>query len=118
MLEKGASTFWEAVRLEPAGGRDFHDELTTYTAYDSYRMSLCHSWSSTPVQWISRFILGVEPVAPGYQKIRFSPQAVEGLTRVTGDVNTPFGVIHVEWSKQGDKIVPSIQLPDGIEIVS
>ncbi|MFD2333508.1 alpha-L-rhamnosidase C-terminal domain-containing protein [Cohnella sp. GCM10020058] len=116
MLKQGATTFWESITLAPAD--DFHHALTTYTAYDSYRISLCHSWSSTPVQWMSRHLLGIRPLAPGYSKIAFQPHAVPGMNRCQGTVSTPLGPIHVGWEKQADGTLAStIDAPEGIEIV-
>ncbi|MFK7694452.1 alpha-L-rhamnosidase C-terminal domain-containing protein [Paenibacillus sp. HJGM_3] len=95
MLNSGATTFWESIVLNRE--EDYHAAQTTYTAYGSYRMSLCHSWSSTPVVWISRYILGIQPLEPGYRKFDFTPNALPGLTECKGGVGTPDGPILVEW---------------------
>ncbi|MFS0723844.1 alpha-L-rhamnosidase C-terminal domain-containing protein [Paenibacillus sp. 1P07SE] len=116
MLDQDATTFWEGILLSDEQA-DFHRGLTTYTAYDSYRMSLCHSWSSTPVQWLTKYVLGVQPLEPGYRKVRFSPQAVGGMQKCTGDVGTPLGAIKVEWElgKNG-QLQSSIKVPDEVLI--
>ncbi|RKP52893.1 alpha-L-rhamnosidase [Cohnella endophytica] len=116
MLKEGASTFWEGITL--AKGSDYHRALTTYTAYSSYRMSLCHSWSSTPVQWISKYLIGVEPLEPGYSKARFLPNSVGGMSRCQGTVNTPYGVIQVSWhmNEQGS-ILSDITAPPEVELL-
>ncbi|WP_123040990.1 alpha-L-rhamnosidase C-terminal domain-containing protein [Cohnella candidum] len=108
MLETGASTFWEGVVLDR--GEDFHRELTTYTAYDSYRMSLCHSWSSTPVVWINKHVLGIRATEPGYKEFSFEPHAVEGLTRCRGVVQSPRGPIEAEWSLEGGNMVKRLTM--------
>ncbi|UVI27523.1 alpha-L-rhamnosidase C-terminal domain-containing protein [Paenibacillus spongiae] len=95
MLKDGATTFWESVVMSPQS--DYHDSQTTYTNYNSYRMSLCHSWASTPVTWISKFLLGVQPAEPGYASVHFQPNAVIGLTECKGTVSTPRGPLAVEW---------------------
>jgi len=116
MLEHGATTFWESVVLGDA--EDIHDALTTYNAYASYRISLCHSWSSTPVQWFSRFVLGVMPLEPGYKKVRISPQALPGMTRCEGRVPTPYGPIVVEWAVDTEGLLTyRTEVPDGVEVV-
>lgn len=117
MLDQNATTFWESVRL--ASADDVHHALTTYTAYESYRISLCHSWSSTPVQWISRFLLGVEPLEPGYRKIAFHPQAVSGMREVSAVVPTPYGPIEVQYQggsceRDGEW---AIRLPGGVTLI-
>ncbi|WP_274362150.1 alpha-L-rhamnosidase C-terminal domain-containing protein [Paenibacillus thermotolerans] len=98
MLEQGATTFWESSVL--MHGSDFHQAQTTYTAYDSYRMSLCHSWASTPVQWISRYVLGVKPLEPGYESFSFEPVPLPGMSRCSGIVNTPRGPLHIQWKAE------------------
>lgn len=100
MLSSDATTFWESIVLSPQS--NYHDSQTTYTAYNSYRMSLCHSWASTPVQWISRYVLGVEPLEPGYEKISFNPHAVGGLSYCRGTISSSQGSIHVEWKLRED----------------
>lgn len=115
MLNEDATTFWEGVTLEHES--DSHIALTTYTDYDKYRMSLCHSWASTPVQWVSRFILGVEPLEPGYKRISFKPNALPGQTSCSGTINTPVGPIQVKWSVQPDgTLKSSIDAPEEIVI--
>ena len=80
------------MREQPLSGRDQADAerryspfLTTYTAYDSYRMSLCHSWSSTPVVWIARYVLGIRALEPGYARIAFEPHAIGAHGRTGRD---------------------------------
>lgn len=116
MLDEGATTFWESVTLTPSA--DYHDSLTTYTAYDSYRISLCHSWASTPVQWMSRHLLGIAPAAPGYARVHFRPQAVPGMNRCRGTVATPHGPIRAAWERRPDgTLAVSVEAPPGVEIV-
>ncbi|GIP39477.1 hypothetical protein J31TS4_27570 [Paenibacillus sp. J31TS4] len=109
MLGTGATTFWESIVLDR--GEDYHAAQTTYTAYDSYRMSLCHSWSSTPVVWISRYILGIRPLEPGYRTFAFAPNALPGLTSCKGSVSTPAGPIHVEWTVKDGELEKSVRFP-------
>jgi alpha-L-rhamnosidase len=116
MVSKGATTFWEAYTLD--SNKDFHDALTTYTSYGSYRMSLCHAWSSTPVKWVSEAVLGVQAVEPGFAKIVFQPAAVGGIRECKGTVNTPHGEIRVYWKlDENDQLVSDIEVPDGIQVI-
>ena len=116
MLDRGATTFWEAVRCEYPD--DFHKHLTTFTAYGEYRMSLCHAWSSTPVEWFTRILLGVSPIEPGFRKAGIAIWAPEGINKCEGSVSTPFGAIHVSWvRKDKDQIIVKTEVPEGIEVV-
>ncbi|HGJ64652.1 TPA: alpha-L-rhamnosidase, partial [bacterium] len=116
MLDQGATTFWEAIRCEYP--EDFHKHLTTFTAYNEYRMSLCHAWSSTPVEWFTRILLGVNPADLGFRKTEIAVWAPEGINKCEGTVPTPFGVIHVSWvRKDKDQIIVKTEIPKGIEVV-
>lgn len=108
MLDAGATTFWEGIRLTPSS--DIHHALTTYTAYDSYRMSLCHSWSSTPVVWIVRYVLGIRALEPGYARIAFEPHAIGGLTAARGMIPSPRGLIKVEWKLEDGRMIKSARI--------
>nr|WP_286672398.1 alpha-L-rhamnosidase C-terminal domain-containing protein [Cohnella hashimotonis] len=67
---------------------------------------------------MSRHLLGIRPLAPGYSKIAFQPHAVPGMNRCQGTVSTPMGPVHVRWEKQADGTLAStIDAPEGIEIV-
>ncbi|MEC0239015.1 alpha-L-rhamnosidase C-terminal domain-containing protein [Paenibacillus dokdonensis] len=110
MLDEDATTCWESVTLQHEG--DFHDALTTYTNYDSYRISLCHSWAGTPIHWIMSRVVGVQPVEPGYQTIKFLPQHLNGIGTCKASLPTPFGQIEAGWEHSQD----FIRLPKGITL--
>ena len=113
MLEEGATTCWESVTLKHE--RDFHDALTTYTAYNSFRMSLCHSWASTPVHWILSRVLGITPLEPGYRSISFRPQKLTGIGICMGSIPTPLGPIETGW-EEGNPEPHILRLPEGIKL--
>jgi len=116
MLENGATSFWEAVRCDYP--EDFHKHLTTYRAYGEYRMSLCHAWSSTPVEWFSRILLGINPITPGYREVEVAIWAPENMNRCEGTVPTPFGPISVSWIRRKDgQIIAKTHVPEGVRIV-
>ncbi|MNM93823.1 Bacterial alpha-L-rhamnosidase [compost metagenome] len=63
MVDAGATTLWEAM---------------------SPFASLCHGFSASPTYFLSRHILGVAPVKPGFEEVRVAPdladlQFAEGL---------------------------------------
>ncbi|AZN39635.1 alpha-L-rhamnosidase C-terminal domain-containing protein [Paenibacillus albus] len=119
MLDNGATTFWESYTVRPdSSKRDFHDALTTYTAYGSYRMSLCHAWSSTPVKWIGEVVLGIQPLSPGYSKVRIAPTPVGGIRSCKGTVNTPHGDLTVQWHYDEDGAFRYVvTAPPGVTVV-
>lgn len=113
MLAEGATTCWESVTLDHE--TDFHDALTTYTAYDSYRISLCHSWAGMPVHWILSRVLGIQPLEPGYQSVSVRPQPLNGITTCMGSIPTPLGPIEAgyESTHPGEYV---LRLPEGMNL--
>jgi len=116
MLDSGATAFWEAARCDYPD--DFHKHLTTYTAYDEYRISLCHAWSSTPVEWFTRVLLGVNPLVPGYREVEIVIWAPESMKECAGQVSTPFGPIGISWIRDEDgQILVRTDIPEGVRVV-
>lgn len=124
MLDMGATSFWEDFDLKwchnatkidemPVPGRpDIHADFGNY-CYKGLRHSLCHGWAAGPAAWCTQKILGVTPAAPGFEKIRFSPDLCS-LEWASGTIPTPFGKITVKLSNTN---APEITLPQGISIV-
>jgi len=77
--------------------------------------SRCHAWSSSPVYHLMQIVLGVQPLVPGWTKLRIKP-FVSDLEFARGTVPTPRGPLHVEWEKAGDdQLVVRLDVPQGIE---
>jgi alpha-L-rhamnosidase len=128
MLDFGATTFWEDFDLDwtknaspidemvPAGKRDLHGDFGAF-CYIGFRHSLCHGWASGPTAWLSRNVLGVQPLAPGCVQVRITPH-LGNLKWVEGTYPTPKGQIHVRHDKQPDgSVISKVVLPAGIEQV-
>lgn len=128
MLDLGATTFWEdfdigwmknAARIDEVVPEDKIDVHASYGAYcyRGYRHSFCHGWASGPTTWLSRYVLGVEPLEAGCKKIRITPNLGD-LEWVEGTFPTPYGVIEIKHTKQADgKIKSEIKAPEGIVVV-
>jgi alpha-L-rhamnosidase len=86
------------------------------------RTSLAHGWASGPTPILTGYVLGVQPVKPGYQTFTVSPHP-GSLRWAEGAVPTPYGQILVRWAKDRHRFsltvaVPAqatalIQVPDG-----
>ena len=90
MIDKEpGSTFWEWSG--PAGEAD------------GRLCSMCHAWSSGVVALLSKYVLGVRPVSPGYRRFIVGPRDV-GLDWAEGRVMTPYGPVEVriDRSKGGE----------------
>ena len=73
-----------------------------------YAASLCHAWAgAAPVMAISRGILGVEPLEPGYSVCKIAPQRC-GIAQVNGSVPALHGLIGISWNgSSGDLKIPA-----------
>jgi len=127
MLDLGATTFWEdldyehglkAARIDeivPEGAFDIHKSSGDY-CYKGHRHSFCHGWASGPTPWLSRHVLGVRPVKPGFEEVVIEPH-LGSLESVEGTVPTPKGIIRVKHTKQPDGTVRTeTELPEGVRL--
>lgn len=86
MLARGATTLWESY--EPTA-------------------SLCHGFSASPTWQMSRRVLGVHPLEPGYAAIGVSPDLAD-LEWAEGTFATPRGDIQVRLDRSAEGFVARI----------
>ncbi|MBQ6178499.1 MAG: alpha-L-rhamnosidase [Bacteroidales bacterium] len=128
MLDLGATTFWEDFNYADAENAARIDEIVPEDKFDIHadggawcyvglRHSFCHGWASGPTTWLSRHVLGIEPVGVGFKQVRIEPH-LGGLQWAEGTFPTPYGVISVRHEKKADGTVATdIKLPKGIKQV-
>ncbi|MBL6831967.1 MAG: family 78 glycoside hydrolase catalytic domain [Pirellulales bacterium] len=127
MLDMGATTFWEDFNLAwtenaapidelvPKGKADIHGDFGDY-CYEGFRHSLCHGWASGPTSWLSRHVLGIAPLEPGFARVRIAPDLGD-LAWAEGSYPTPHGAIHVRHERQPDgSIASQVEAPDAISV--
>jgi alpha-L-rhamnosidase len=128
MLDLGATTFWEDFNLDwtknasridelvPKGKKDIHGDFGDH-CYLGFRHSFCHGWAGGPTAWLSRNVLGVEPIAPGCRSVLIEPK-LGRLSWAKGSFPTPLGSINVEHRRKPDGTVKTeYHAPEGIEVV-
>ena len=128
MLDLGATTFWEDFNYADAENAARIDEVVPEDKFDIHadggawcyvglRHSFCHGWASGPTTWLSRHVLGIEPVGVGFKQVRIEPHLGD-LQWAEGTFPTPYGVISVRHEKKADgTVVSDIKLPKGIKRV-
>ncbi|HTL28404.1 MAG TPA: family 78 glycoside hydrolase catalytic domain [Tepidisphaeraceae bacterium] len=102
MTSKGERSWWHMIDL---------GSTMTLEAWDAkYKPNLTwnHAWGAAPANIISRYVLGVRPLEPGYKKILIAPR-IGSLKFARGKVPTPFGPVTV--SVEGARL--SIEVPKG-----
>ena len=78
--------------------------------------SLCHAFSTAPVLFFERFLLGIRPLTPGFGTFLFAPQSGD-LTWAKGEIPTPHGNIRVEWTRTAETLSVELRIPAGCEAV-
>ncbi len=78
------------------------------------RESRCHAWSATPVYDLSREVVGVRPLAPGYASFSVEPYTA-GLAWAEGRYPSPRGDIGVAWRIAEGRFVLELDVPPGSE---
>lgn len=96
MVMAGATTLWETPDREEFNGA----------------VSLCHAWSSLPAYFAKRYILGVEPLTPGFATFAVNPYTGD-LAQASGSVPTPYGEIRVSWQKSSSGVDIEVDNPPG-----
>jgi alpha-L-rhamnosidase len=93
-----SSTFWEFGMKDGT----IHDGST----------SLAHGWSTGALPALSRWVLGVRPVRPGYAEYAIAPHPGD-LAWACGAVPTPAGPIHTAWQQGGGSFTLWLEAPNG-----
>ncbi len=102
MLDKGASTFWEAYDDSAKGAEQ-------YAFYGrTFGKSLCHMWSAGPIFLLSGELFGLRILEPGWRRFTISPDAAD-LEWMCVSVPSPHGNIKIEV--EGSKVL--VNVPKG-----
>ncbi|AQQ70857.1 oligosaccharide amylase [Limihaloglobus sulfuriphilus] len=105
MIQSGATTVWECFPNSSVG-----DEHTDGGPTRSH----CHAWSSAPVYFISRIILGIRQSSPGCESYDISPW-VNNLDYAKGSIATANGEIRLNWQRDGKTLSVNYSLPSGVK---
>ncbi len=75
--------------------------------------SLCHPWSTGCTTWLTEYVAGIKPTAPGFSTVDITPHPGRLLTSVAADAPTPHGVIHASFDfKRG---TADVVIPQGVK---
>ena len=75
-----------------------------------------HAWGGTPLVQLSRRVLGLEPIEPGWRRARLKPFPLD-LQWARGVVPTPHGDVPIAWERRDGVIVAHVASSEGMEIV-
>lgn len=100
-VKKGATTIWERWNSVLPNG-DFDE---------SGMNSLNHYAYGSIGSWLYEKIAGIQPMEPGYKKIRIRPLLTKGMTEVSASYESVYGTIGSAWSCKDGKINVDVQIP-------
>jgi alpha-L-rhamnosidase len=93
MLENGATTLWESWKKPDNAPSQNHPMFGSIS------------------EWFFRSLLGINPAAPGFQKIIIKPQPAGDLTWAKGSYNSVNGIIRSDWRKDGNRFLLQVEVP-------
>jgi len=93
MLSQGATTLWE-----------------TWT-YSDNTYSHNHPMFGSIDEWFYRSLLGINPAAPGFEKIMIKPQPAGDLSWAKGSYESIKGKIGCDWKIEGSHFSITISIP-------
>ena len=106
LFENGAAT--TALALMTAGNdrswRHMVESGTTITweAWDQHykpNQDWNHAWGAAPANLLPRYVLGAQPISPGWKTILLRPQP-GALSSATGKIPTPAGPVEIAWKQE------------------
>ncbi len=92
MVESGTTITWEAWDQKYKPNQDWN-----------------HAWGAAPANLLPRYILGAQPLVPGWKSALIRPN-VGSLTDASGTIPTPLGPVKIKW-KRSKAFQLNIQLP-------
>ncbi|MCW3807751.1 amylo-alpha-1,6-glucosidase [Plebeiibacterium marinum] len=73
----------------------------------------CHAWGASPNIEFFRTVLGIDSDAPGFSKVKIEPH-LGVLTKASGSIPHPNGIISTSYFKKKDKWIVEIILPEEV----
>ena len=95
MVESGATITWEAWDMKYKPNQDWN-----------------HAWGAAPANLLPRFVLGAQPLKPGWEAARIRPTPGK-LEYAKGKIPTPRGPVFIDWNN-GDTFTLALTLPPGM----
>jgi len=95
MVESGATITWEAWDQKYKPNQDWN-----------------HAWGAAPANLLPRFMLGLQPLTPGWGRALIQPHP-GNLTSAEGKMPTPRGELSVSW-KRDKNFTLTVTLPSGM----
>ena len=101
MRNRGATTIWEQWHGVDADGVP-HESLNHYS-------------KGAVISFLHQYLVGLKPLTPGYSRFQVKPVPTSEVDWVELSLNTPHGLIQVEWRRSRDDFTVEVLVPDFTE---
>jgi alpha-L-rhamnosidase len=101
MLEADATTVWEVFPTSNERPKNFPTR------------SHCHAWSSAPVYFLNKIVLGIRQTKPAAKAFEISPR-LNGFEWAKGTTATINGPVSVQWRLDGKSLNVKISVPRNV----
>jgi hypothetical protein len=86
--------------------------------YDDWpTRSRCHPFAAYVAKYMTKYMLGIKMLEPGYQRFRVDPKPPNGITFCHGAVPTAKGLIRVGWENRGGIVDLKVEHPAELQRV-
>lgn len=102
-ITQGATTIWERWDSQLEDGTINPGQMTSFNHYALGAVA----------RWMYTTIAGIEQTAPGWRRIRFQPRPGGDLTWARASHMSPYGLVAIEWSVDGDEFSVRTTVPTG-----
>ena len=94
-----------------------YDDLPTFpeTRIQHGNTFLCHGWAGGPAYLLPAYVLGVQPIGPGWEKVRVHPHPGD-ISEARGTLATPRGPLTVSWRREQGGCKVEVIAPDGMRV--
>ncbi len=111
-IDRGATTTWERWDALREDGTVNETKMS-----DDNMVSFNHYAFGSVGEFYYRYILGIQPAEPGYQRIRIQPFFDERLGAVEGSYKSVAGEIKVSWHMENGQVTLSVTTPVEAQLI-
>lgn len=99
MRAMGATTIWERWEYATGYGMNSHS----------------HPMYGAITSWFFRYLAGLSPVTPGFEKTLVRPYVPTGLPYANATLETAYGPLHSSWQQDSAGVTYTVKVPAGIQ---
>lgn len=70
-----------------------------------------HHFFGTIAQWMYEYLAGIQPLKPGYKKIKFKPEIPDKLESISVEYESSYGMIASSWHQENNMLLLHITVP-------